>query len=111
MTETIVTVDLVILAFVGATVIPMLTALITKAQASARFKALTTLALAIVGSIVESAIAHGGAIDVETTAVTFVMTYISAIGLYYGLLKPTGAAPAVQAAVPGGIGVPESSTV
>lgn len=109
MNETTLTVDLVLLAFFGGTVIPMLTALVTRATASSRVKALTTLFLAALGALVESAMALGGEIDVERTLLTFAMTYISSIGFYYGLLKPTGAAPAVQRAVPGGIGGGETS--
>ncbi len=96
MNEQTLTVDLALLTFLGGTLIPLLTALVTKAEASSKVKALTTLFLAVVAAGVESVIAQGGAVNVQSWLLAIGTTYISAIASYYGLTKPTEVTGAIQ---------------
>lgn len=78
--------------------LPILVGVVTKAQASSRIKSITLAALAAIsGGISQAVTADGSAILSQETLTTIVLTFVTAIASYYGLYKPTGIAPAVQA--------------
>lgn len=81
--------DIGILTFIVATAIPILTALITKANASSAVKAITTLTLTVIASAVQYAIDVNGVVNLRSFLGNLAVTWIIAIAVYYGLLKPT----------------------
>lgn len=97
--------DVGILTFIVATAIPILTALITKANTSSAIKAVTTLTLAVIAAAVQLAIEANGVVNFRTFLANLAVTWIIAIATYYGLLKPTGVTGKAAAVAPNaGIG-------
>lgn len=91
--------DVGILTVIVGVVIPLLTALITKANASSAVKALTTLGLTIFASAVQGIIDVNGVVNTKTFLANFVATFAVAILSYYGFTKHVGT-PAVRDIVP-----------
>lgn len=83
-------VDVAALTFVVATLIPVLTALVTKAHASPGVKAVVTALLSAVAGAASVAIAGEGAIDVGHVAISIGVAWITAVSTHFGLLKPVG---------------------
>jgi len=81
--------DIGILTFVVAMLIPVLTALITKSSASSAVKSITTLLLSGVATIIYRIIEANGVVNLKTALSTLAVTWFIAITTYYGLLKPT----------------------
>lgn len=102
-----VTIDEFWLTFLVATVLPALTALITKRFAPGSTKALVLTALSVIAGWLTSLQATGGDFDLKAAVVAVVTTFVTAVATHYGLLQPlavTGSSGAIQRSVPGGIG-------
>lgn len=96
--------DVGILTVIVGVFIPILTALITKANASATVKALTTLTLTVIASGIQLIIDANGVVNLRTFLANFAVTYIVAIASYYGLTKHVGTPAARNVAPNNGLG-------
>ncbi len=82
-----------LIAIVSGVIIPLLVALISKADASSGLKAVLNLGLsAIAGSLAQLAIPNT---NWQSWILSFAITWGTSIVSYYGLHKPVGSAPAV----------------
>lgn len=100
-------VDVTVLAFLSGSVVPLLTGLVTKIQASSRLKALVNLGLSVVSGCVAYLVTVDGSTTVLGLASAAISTYLASGLTYNNLWKPTGVAPAVQQATSDiGIGSP-----
>jgi hypothetical protein len=102
-----VTIDDFWLTFLLATALPMLTALVTNRWATSTQKALVLLALSVISGALTSIQAAGGTFDPAVALVGIVVSFIQAVGLHYGLLRPlniTGQQGALAKVAPGGLG-------
>lgn len=82
--------NLSVLNFIAASLIPLAVALITKAKASSRFKAIANLALVVITSAVMYAIDQDGAVTLSGVMSTMIATYLTASVTYNNFWKPTG---------------------
>lgn len=96
--------DVGILTVIVGVFIPILTALITKASASAKVKALTTLTLTVIASGIQLIIDANGVVNLRTFLANFAVTYIVAIASYFGLTKHVGTPGAANVAPNKGLG-------
>lgn len=88
-----------ILTLLVGTVLPLLVGLVNKETASAGAKAVWLAVLSALGGVGSSALdaANAGTVwDWRTAVVTAITTFLIAVGMHFGLWKPTGAAAAVQ---------------
>lgn len=83
-------VDVAALTFLVGTLIPVLVALVTKARASSRTKAVANALLSALSGALVVAIAQEGRIDVGHVAIGVAVTWFSSVSSHFGLLKPTG---------------------
>lgn len=81
--------------------IPIVTALVTKLNASSQVKSLVTLTLAVLTASVATLVAADGGWDLNAFLNAFMNTFIPAIAAYYGLLKPAGVTGYVAEATAG----------
>lgn len=105
--ERIVTIDEYWLNMVISTFLPIIVALVTKRFATGNVKALVLLLLSAVTGTLTSIQASGGTFDLESAITGTVISFITAVGIHFGLLGPTGVTGrdgTIQASVPGGIG-------
>lgn len=79
--------------FVG-TVIPILTALITKSTAPSGVKAVTALALSAVAAFGTEFINHTDNFYWQGALLTTLLTFMVSVATYYGLWRPTNVAGA-----------------
>jgi len=91
--------------------IPVLTALVTKAVTSSGTKAVVTLVSSALLGATAYLVTKDGGYDWEGFVNSFMNAFLPAIAAYYGLWKPTGVAGTVAAATRGfGIGKPALET-
>jgi len=83
-------VDVAALTFVVSTLVPVLTALVTKAHAHSGVKAVVTALLSGVAAGAAIALAHQGQVDLAEVGLTVAIAWFTAITTHYGLLKPVG---------------------
>lgn len=83
-----------IAGLLASTVLPLVVGLVTKGSTPAVVKSLLLLALTA-GITAAAAVASGA--DIKSSCVTGALSYATAVATHYGVLKPTGAADAVQA--------------
>lgn len=105
--EVIVNVDTLWLTFVIGTILPAAVAFVTKQYASSAWKAWVLVALTVLTAIAQTVLTNGGSFELYETLTTFFMTYVTAITVHLGLLKPagvTGAEGSISQSVPGGVG-------
>src|SRR6185295_6499761 len=81
--------DINLLQFIIAVAIPVVVSLVTKSSASSQVKAVTQVALATLVVAIERIITANGVVDLQTFASTLLVTELTAIAAYYGLLKHT----------------------
>lgn len=101
------TIDEFWLTFLVATVLPALVALVSSRVASSSVKGVLLALLSAVAGWLTSLQLTGGAFEVEAALSSVFVTFITAVSVHYGLLKPagvTGSSGAIQRAVPGGVG-------
>jgi len=106
-TSTLITIDDYWLTFLIATILPAITALVTKRFASSVYGAVILLALSVVTGWLTSLGATGGTFELKAAVVGMFVAFITAVASHFGLLKPanvTGSGGAIQEIVPGGIG-------
>lgn len=92
-----------VLSVLVGTILPLLVGLVTKTVTSEKVKALILAGLSAATAILTEAINVGGFGDQyswQTALLTFVVTFITAVGFHLGFWKPTGAAARAQAAGP-----------
>lgn len=102
-----VTIDDFWLTFLVATVLPAVTAFVTRRFASSAWGATVLLLLSVISGWLTSLYATGGSFDLKTAVIAIITTFVTAVASHYGLLKPTGitgSQGAIQKAVPMGIG-------
>lgn len=95
------------LTFVIGTVLPMIVALVTNRFADSAVKAGVLVLLSVIGGALAQIQAAGGRFDLVETLTAVFMTFVTAVGLHFGLLKVvglTGSGGAIARKVPGGIG-------
>lgn len=96
---TVVTIDDYWLTMLLSVFLPMVVALITKQVASGAVKSVILLALSVLTSALTTVQANGGSFDLQNFIVGTVMSFVIAVGVHFGLLKPskvTGAEGAIQ---------------
>jgi hypothetical protein len=98
-------------------VLPMLVALVTANAASGAVKAIFLAFLAALGGFVQEFVDAGALFanfDLDIALSNFVWTFLLAVGLHFGLLKPigiTGKDNAIANTVPGGVGSTDSRPI
>ena len=97
-------VDTVLLTLVTGTLIPIATAVITKAHASNAVKGSVSAILAAVTAIATVLTQYAGVISWETAAVVGIGALAVQGATWFGFWKPTGIGPKVAANTPGLIG-------
>lgn len=78
------------------TLYPILVGLITKVSTTARTKSLLLAGLSIVSGVVSEWIADPSVFVWQQALLTAVLTFVTAVASYYGLIKPTGVAAKAQ---------------
>ncbi len=109
--DTLVTINDFWLTFIVGTVLPALTALVSRRFSASAVKALVLLALSTVtGALTTLGVdGHGGHLHPRTFLIGLAVAYITAVVSHFGLLKPTGVTGddgVILKAVPGGVGRP-----
>lgn len=99
----VVALDMSYWTLLSSLVLPLLVGIVTKDVASRAIKSTALLFLSAANGVVSSAIANAGILTKET-AVAAVISFVVAVGSYYGFLEPSGAAAKV-ADKTSGIGV------
>lgn len=90
--------SLIISLLVG-TVLPLLVGLVTTRTTNGGTKAILLAGISLVSALLTElgvAISNGTTYDVGTGLLLALPTFLVAVGLHYGLWKPTGASEAVQ---------------
>lgn len=96
-----ITLDAQAVAFVIGVLLPFVTAFLTKLSASSRLKAIVNLVLVGITGVVAVLTTNAGrTLTVKEFILAIGTAFVAAIASHYGLWKPTGATPAVQAATP-----------
>lgn len=102
-----VTLDTYWLTVAISIVLPAVVALITKQAASGAVKSLTLLALSIVTAALVQIQQAGGTFDWQVTLRDTIVSFVVAVAVHYGLLKPvsiTGSEGSIQRVAPWGLG-------
>lgn len=89
--NTVIQVDMAVLAFLAGTVIPLLTALLTKLEASSGVKAVSNLVLSMAAGGVAYLVTNDGSGDLLELISAAVAVYLTSGVTYQNLWKPTGA--------------------
>ncbi|ALX66836.1 hypothetical protein [Microbacterium sp. XT11] len=90
-----------IIQLLVSTVLPLLVGLVTKTVTSPGAKAILLAALALITSLLTElgeAIAAGTTYDLGTGLLLALPTFLIAVGMHYGIWKPTGLSVAAQRA-------------
>ncbi|WP_066038645.1 hypothetical protein [Herbiconiux solani] len=88
-----------IVGLIVSTILPLIVGLVTKVVTDPGVKAIILAGLAAVtglGTEFLNAITSGTSYDLGTGLVLAVTSFLIAVGLHFGIWKPTGAAGAVQ---------------
>lgn len=107
MNETVITIDDFWLTFLIATILPAVTAFVTKRYASSATGALVLLLLSVVTGWATSLQATDGVFEIKAAVTGMFVAFVTAVAMHFGLLKPanvTGSGGIIQEIVPGGIG-------
>lgn len=102
-----ITFDTYWLTVIVAVVLPALVALVTKQTASGTVKSLVLLLLSGLSATLTQILQNSGQFDWQLTLRDFAVTYVIAVCVHFGLLKPltiTGSDGKIQTAFPGGVG-------
>ena len=93
-----VSLDLSWVTLVATVVLPLLTGVVTKEMAPGGTKAVVLMALSAITAAVASIINLGGVFDLAEIVTATIVTFVGSVGVYFGFLKPTGAAAKVAGA-------------
>jgi len=91
------TVDVGLLEIAVSIVLPLVVGIVVKQVAHPAVKSITLAFLSAVTAIAATGLGSNGEIGTSTVAQA-VLSFIIAVGAYYGLWKPTGVAETVNAA-------------
>lgn len=94
-------VDVALLNFVLGSLVPLVVALVTKANASSGVKAVVNVVLSVVVGTGGYLVAHDGKTSVVALLSSAVTAYLASGVTYQNLWKPTGTAPAIEARTAG----------
>ena len=94
--NTILEVDLTVLAFGAGTVIPLLTAVVTKMNSSSGVKATANLVLSVIAGGVAHLVTNEGSSTILELITAMAMVYLGSGVSYQNFWKPTGTSLAVQ---------------
>ncbi|NUT90846.1 MAG: hypothetical protein HOY78_02335 [Saccharothrix sp.] len=89
-----------LLSFLIGTILPLLTGLVTRWNASPGVRAVVLLALSAVTSLLTeylAALNSGTLFDVGAALLGVLATFLVGVGSHFGFWRPTGAAQALQA--------------
>lgn len=89
-------IDAALLAFISGSVIPLVTGAVTKLNAPAGLKAFVSAVLAGAVAVIGYVTDFNGVGTWKQAAAVGFLAWVTHAGSYYGFLKPTGVAPAVQ---------------
>ena len=103
----VVNAPLALWTWIGATLVPILTAMIIHYRAPAWFKALANAFLTSVAALVVYALAHDGSFDVYSWLLSTASALFVAWAAYAGLWRQT-AVKRVEQKLPGGIGAKDA---
>lgn len=84
------------LNLVSGSVVPFLVGLVTKELASSGLKGVLNAVLSAIAGVATVLLAGDGVAEVQELVNAGFVTFLSSIGTYYGIWKPTGAAQKVQ---------------
>lgn len=98
--DTVLTIDTVTLSFLVGSLMPLLTALATKLNASSGLKGIVNMVLSIAGGVLAAFVTADGSLTLYQVSAAAIATYLSAQTVYTGLLRPLGAPQAIQNATP-----------
>lgn len=110
--RTVVEIPDLYLTFLVATVLPILVGFVKARFAASWIGSLLLLFFSVVSGWLTSLNATGGEFEPKVAIVSIVMSFVTAVGAHYGLLKPmqvTGDNGVVLKAIPGGIGEPSNA--
>lgn len=96
--NTVIQVDMAVLAFLAGTVIPLLTAVVTRSQATSGLKAVVNLVLSMAAGGVAFLVANNGQGGVLELIASIVAVYLASGVSYQNLWKPTGVTNATSSA-------------
>jgi hypothetical protein len=100
-----VNVDPFLLSLLTGTLLPLVVGVVTKTEASPKLKAVVLAALAALSGYLVNVVSDTGVVEWEPVVTAMLTAAVAAWSGYQSLWKPTGVAPAVQAATAGvGIG-------
>lgn len=89
----VIVISAVALSLYVAPFLPIVVALVTKANAPPALKAVLLLFLSAVTAVVTPLIQNGGSLTIDKPfAIGFATTFVVAVASYYGLTKPLGLA-------------------
>lgn len=91
-----ISVDVALLTFVLGSLVPLVVAILTKANASSGIKAVANVVLSIVAAVCTDLIAQGGKASVIQVLTVAIAAYVASGVTYTHFWKPTGIAPALQ---------------
>ena len=91
-----ISIDATLLAFASGSLIPFVTALLTKVTAPSGVKAVCSAVLAGITAVLIAIQHAGGVIGWKQALIVFLETEIAMAATYYGFSKPTGIAPALH---------------
>lgn len=94
----IVTIDPAALSYAAGFIVPVLVAILAKAEAPAAVKAILNAVLVCVAGLLAVAIKQEGHLDLYGWAAAIAEAAVASWASYYGFWKPTGIAPSVQGA-------------
>lgn len=109
----VVTIDDYWLTFLIGTLLPVLTALVTKRFAPGWWKGLTLLVLSVLAGWLTSLQATGGEFEVKAAVSSIFISFVTAVSLHLGLLKQlniTGKDGVVARTVSAGLGPVQAVT-
>jgi len=96
--DQVVQVDVTMLTFLAGSLVPLLTGVLSKIDASSKVKSILNLGLSLVSGLLAYGLAHSGGFDLAGATTAMISTYLASGVSYQNLWKPTGAAPAIQEA-------------
>lgn len=101
--------DVTWLTLIATVLLPMLVAIVTARLAHPGIKAGILALLSLLTAVVNELLANDGqaTFDLSSALATALGVFLGAVGLHYGLLKPTnvtGAGGAIQSTLPSGLG-------
>ena len=113
MADVNVTLDALTVAFIVGTVIPLLVNVVAKSTATPGLKAIISLVLSVVASVINVFVQADGSatFDLQTFVITLGSTFLVAVMSYLGLWKPTGVSGSIASGTANfGLGKPVMQT-